>query len=240
MDFRRYASELPSLVLALLLSRSATPPHQLDASEGDRVVHDAGFVFGFRGLHPLLPALNFLVAIWVFALYVEAKARCPPPPRSLVFASFTACLAGCLLRLWAKTELGRLFTYQVGIREGHTIVSTGPYALLLHPSYTGLWLAALGGSTYFLGTVWTGWVRLVAEWAIRLGLARGDPRVLAERIAGVLAERGPLYLGLQLAAAVYFTSRRIEVEERTLRDHFGPEKWDAHAAGRWRMVPWIY
>lgn len=40
--------------------------------------------------------------------------------------------------------------YEVGIRRGHHLVATGPYLLLLHPSYTGTVLL-VAGFYYFLG-----------------------------------------------------------------------------------------
>lgn len=39
------------------------------------------------------------------------------------------------LRLWAKATLGSSFTYELAVPEG--LVTTGPYAVLVHPSYTG-------------------------------------------------------------------------------------------------------
>lgn len=49
------------------------------------------------------------------------------------------------LRVWAIVTLGRLFKFVVVIQDGHRVVTSGPYRLLRHPSYTG----ALAG---FLGT----------------------------------------------------------------------------------------
>jgi protein-S-isoprenylcysteine O-methyltransferase Ste14 len=53
-------------------------------------------------------------------------------------------VAGVAFRLWAMATLGRLFTYQVSIQPGHTIVESGPYRVLRHPSYTGALVALLG------------------------------------------------------------------------------------------------
>ena len=40
--------------------------------------------------------------------------------------------------------LGRFFTYDVAIHTGQTVVETGPYRFIRHPSYTGALLAVLG------------------------------------------------------------------------------------------------
>ncbi len=56
---------------------------------------------------------------------------------------------GLGLRWWSQNELGRLFTFEVGIRKGHKLVQSGPYAMLRHPSYTGL-AVGLAGIALFL------------------------------------------------------------------------------------------
>ena len=58
---------------------------------------------------------------------------------------FTGFLAGQALRYWAKFTLGRYFTYQLGVRADHKLVSAGPYALLRlrHPGYTGMFISAI-------------------------------------------------------------------------------------------------
>lgn len=49
----------------------------------------------------------------------------------LVLISATA------LRLECYNELDYFFTFGLGIREGHELITTGPYKYLIHPSYTG-------------------------------------------------------------------------------------------------------
>ena len=58
-------------------------------------------------------------------------------------------LLGDVIRLRAKSELGRFFTYDIGIREGHRLVTTGPYRYLIHPSYLGYALKTIGLVLYF-------------------------------------------------------------------------------------------
>ncbi|ADH98622.1 methyltransferase family protein [Salisediminibacterium selenitireducens] len=55
---------------------------------------------------------------------------------------------GILLRYWGIVHLGKQFTRDVQVREGDTLVGTGPYRLLRHPLYTGLFAAAAGFSLY--------------------------------------------------------------------------------------------
>jgi protein-S-isoprenylcysteine O-methyltransferase Ste14 len=51
---------------------------------------------------------------------------------------------GIALRQWAITTLGRFFVGHVLVQPGQTVVTSGPYRWLRHPSYTGLWLEMIG------------------------------------------------------------------------------------------------
>jgi protein-S-isoprenylcysteine O-methyltransferase len=56
-------------------------------------------------------------------------------------AVLAVLIAGIALRWWAIAVLGRFFTVDVAIHADHHVVSSGPYAVLRHPSYTGALLA---------------------------------------------------------------------------------------------------
>jgi len=53
---------------------------------------------------------------------------------------------GLALRAWSIARLGRFFTVDVAIHRDHALLTSGPYAWVRHPSYSGLLLmfAALG------------------------------------------------------------------------------------------------
>jgi protein-S-isoprenylcysteine O-methyltransferase Ste14 len=51
---------------------------------------------------------------------------------------------GLLFTVWARLHLGRNWSGTVTIKEGHELVTSGPYAIVRHPIYTGLLLAFLG------------------------------------------------------------------------------------------------
>ena len=51
-------------------------------------------------------------------------------------------LAGFLFCWWARLHLGRLWSGFVTRKADHHIVDTGPYAIVRHPIYTGIILAA--------------------------------------------------------------------------------------------------
>src|SRR5205085_11815880 len=59
-------------------------------------------------------------------------------------AGIAVMWAGFVLRAWAVRTLGRFFRVEVTVDADQTVVDTGPYARLRHPSYTGLLVLYLG------------------------------------------------------------------------------------------------
>jgi protein-S-isoprenylcysteine O-methyltransferase Ste14 len=56
-----------------------------------------------------------------------------------------ACL-GFAFAWWARVHLGRLWSGHVTKKAGHRVIQTGPYALVRHPIYTGVLVAAFATS----------------------------------------------------------------------------------------------
>ena len=52
-------------------------------------------------------------------------------------------------RLLAIYTLGRHYSHRVRILEDHSIIQSGPYRLVRHPAYTGMFLAHLGFVLFF-------------------------------------------------------------------------------------------
>jgi protein-S-isoprenylcysteine O-methyltransferase Ste14 len=51
---------------------------------------------------------------------------------------------GVGLRQWAMATLGGFFVGHVLVQPGQTVVASGPYRWLRHPSYAGQWLEMIG------------------------------------------------------------------------------------------------
>jgi protein-S-isoprenylcysteine O-methyltransferase Ste14 len=57
--------------------------------------------------------------------------------------------AGGALRLWPVFVLGHRFSGLVAIQPGHTLVTSGVYGIVRHPSYLGLLISSLGWALAF-------------------------------------------------------------------------------------------
>jgi protein-S-isoprenylcysteine O-methyltransferase Ste14 len=53
-------------------------------------------------------------------------------------------VAGLLFAVWAREHLGRNWSSSVTIKQGHELITTGPYAVVRHPIYTGILAGFLG------------------------------------------------------------------------------------------------
>ena len=62
----------------------------------------------------------------------------------VLYTGLSVIVIGMLIRFYAIWLLGRLFTVNVTIREGHTVKKDGIYRMVRHPSYSGSLLSFVG------------------------------------------------------------------------------------------------
>ena len=67
---------------------------------------------------------------------------------------------GMAFVFWSGVALGRLYSGDVTLQEGHRLVTSGPYRLVRHPRYTGGILLGFGLSLLF-----DSWIGLLASTA---------------------------------------------------------------------------
>ena len=113
-----------------------------------------------------------------------------PIPVAVQAVALAGCAAGMGLSLWAMAA-NRFFSPVVRIQaeRGHRLVSSGPYALLRHPGYTGLIVGSLCGGVA-LGSWWS-LVPLAPFVAMFLWRTAMEDRFLHEGLEGYVgyAER---------------------------------------------------
>lgn len=61
-----------------------------------------------------------------------------------VVAGLAIAWAGFALRVWAVLTLGEYFTKTLMVQPDQAVIDSGPYALVRHPSYTGLLATTFG------------------------------------------------------------------------------------------------
>ena len=120
-------------------------------------------------------AAAFSLAIGVPRAGVAA-ARWP-----IFIAGLVIVILGIALRQWAVFALGKFFTVQVRVRSDQTVVDTGPYRFVRHPSYTGIIISFFG-----VGVALGNWLSLLALVVVpTIGLVvriRVEERVLLEAL----------------------------------------------------------
>jgi protein-S-isoprenylcysteine O-methyltransferase Ste14 len=56
---------------------------------------------------------------------------------------------GVAFAIWARFALGSNWSGVVTVKEGHTLIENGPYAVVRHPIYTGVLVAYMGAAIVF-------------------------------------------------------------------------------------------
>ncbi|SRR6266480_4888591 len=64
--------------------------------------------------------------------------RVIPNIAALAWTGAVLCIAGLAFCVWARFTLGRNWSGVVTLKGGHELITSGPYALVRHPIYTGL------------------------------------------------------------------------------------------------------
>jgi protein-S-isoprenylcysteine O-methyltransferase Ste14 len=78
----------------------------------------------------------------------------------VTLAGIVVIVLGAALRWWAIFTLGRYFTFEVAVRSTQSVVRSGPYRFVRHPSYTAILIMLLG-----VAMALTNWASLVAMLA---------------------------------------------------------------------------
>jgi protein-S-isoprenylcysteine O-methyltransferase Ste14 len=84
---------------------------------------------------------------------------------SLRYFGLAMVSLGLILTTWAEAKLGKLFSTEVTIQEGHKLVTDGLFQYLRHPRYLGIIVFSLG-----ISLVFRSWLALILVVAMTLVL----------------------------------------------------------------------
>jgi protein-S-isoprenylcysteine O-methyltransferase Ste14 len=168
--FAAFFAHPPLIALSIVTFVLAGASFFTDASMSSGEREDRGnrwvlVAFGVIGLlDGYLPAYTDRIDLWT----IDGDAV-----RWLGVALF---LVGGALRLWPVFVLGRRFSGLVAIQPGHTLVTSGIYGVIRHPSYLGVLVMLLGW-----GLAFRSWVGVLLTALILLPLVariRAEERLL--------------------------------------------------------------
>ena len=135
---------------------------------------------------------------------------------------WTCTMCGAYIRRSCYQTLGRMFTFELCLRENHQLVTSGPYSVVRHPSYIGGALALLGALACYTSP---------GSWFIECsGLF--PPSWVGSIVFSFWFIAGSI--------AWLVISPRLKKEDAMLKKQFGSQ-WDAWAADvPYRLIPGVY
>lgn len=97
---------------------------------------------GDRAQVALVAVALGLLALYALGLLPDVLALPLPDPVRWAGASLFA--AGVVVVWWAHHSLGRAWSVMSDVREGQSVVTSGPYRYVRHPMYSGIFLTGIG------------------------------------------------------------------------------------------------
>jgi protein-S-isoprenylcysteine O-methyltransferase Ste14 len=104
--------------------------------------HIEPFVPRFVTIFAVALTLSLLFWDWPMFPFLSQYFLQPTPVIRWIGVALTTL--GAAIAIWARTRLGTNWSAEVGVKQGHELIRSGPYAYVRHPIYTGLLVAIVG------------------------------------------------------------------------------------------------
>jgi protein-S-isoprenylcysteine O-methyltransferase Ste14 len=105
---------------------------------------------GERVGHIIFMALGFFLLYRADPHFGLLNLRLLPEKSWIDYLGAALTLAGVLFAIWARYTIGKEWSAEIQIKQGHELIRSGPYAHIRHPIYTGI-LVALVGTALSIG-----------------------------------------------------------------------------------------
>ncbi|KAG2055277.1 hypothetical protein BDR06DRAFT_934323 [Suillus hirtellus] len=143
----------------------------------------------------------------------------PITPTFLVGSIATAI--GGALRFYSILTLGKLWNFHVSVKTEHRLVTSGPYSVVRHPSYTGLLLQTAGIAVMYGSQ---------GSWTRQSGILQ----VLFIKVFAIT------FLVFTTILHTWIPFNRPAAEDQMLQRAFG-EEWENWAQKvRYQLIPGVY
>jgi protein-S-isoprenylcysteine O-methyltransferase Ste14 len=113
----------------IIVQTSPNSANELGSAQGDKKEKGGEKVSTFRRI--FLNVIYCVLTVYHMGFYGQLPVRYDD-----IFLIVLMIIA-TVLRIWSYISLGPFFTFNLGIRENHKLIKSGPYKYLIHPSYTG-------------------------------------------------------------------------------------------------------
>ena len=95
-------------------------------------------------LHGTWPLSIMAIVLWTFLKPGGINQALISQTKFSQILGILLCAAGVAFAIWARKTLSTNWSAQVVIKENHELITTGPYAIVRHPIYTGFITTLLG------------------------------------------------------------------------------------------------
>lgn len=117
----------------LIYQLITTPPNtgkELGKLEGDEKSSDGNNFISYKGRLTTIILFNICLMMNIYHYHDY-------PVSYLEILYFIVIVIGCGISLKAYNDLGIFYTFEIGTRKNHRLITTGLYKYLAHPGYTG-------------------------------------------------------------------------------------------------------
>ena len=133
----------------------------------------------YRIIRILIGAITFSLLFWSKLGIGLLGERFVTPYFAVRAAGFAIAVCGLAFTAWARIHLGRNWSDKVVIQSDHELISSGPYAHIRHPIYSGV-LLAITGTALVVGE-WRALCSLLIMSINYIIKAKREDKILAQR-----------------------------------------------------------